>query len=94
MGRAAISLYGRGERAEGFPHPIARVTTDSPLWDWVEVSAWMYHRHKLPLGAVVEAKMVREVNRVVAGDRLAPSWLARKLQVQGADEAAVTLRRQ
>jgi len=64
------------------------VTTDSPLWDWVEVSAWMYYRHKLPLGAVVEAKMVREVNRVVTGDRLPPLWLARQLQMQRIAEAA------
>lgn len=81
MGRAAISLYAKGERAKGFPPPVARVTTDSPLWDWVEVSAWMYHERKLPLGAVVEAKMVREVNRVVAGDRLPALWLARQLQM-------------
>ncbi len=88
MGRAAISLYAKGERAQAFPHPVARVTTDSPLWDWVEVSSWMYHEHKLPLGAVVEAKMVREVNRVVTGDRLPPLWLARQLQMQRIAEAA------
>lgn len=81
-GRAAISLYAKGERAQGFPHPVARVTTDSPLWDWVEVSAWMYREHKLPLGAVVEARMVREVNRAVSGDRLPPLWLARQLRMQ------------
>jgi hypothetical protein len=32
--RAAISLYAKGMRAQEFPAPVARVTPESPLWDW------------------------------------------------------------
>jgi hypothetical protein len=67
LGRAAVSLYATGARAEGFPHPVARVTTASPLWDWVEVSSWLYHRNKLDLEIAVRARLVRNVNRVIDG---------------------------
>jgi hypothetical protein len=62
VSKASISLYAKGERAEGFPAPVARVTTESPLWDWFEVARWMYRRKSLSLSVVVEAKMVREAN--------------------------------
>jgi hypothetical protein len=62
VSKASISLYAKGERAEGFPAPVARITTESPLWDWFEVARWMYKRRSLSLNAVVEAKMVREAN--------------------------------
>ena len=32
--RAAISLYAKGMRAQEFPAPVARVTSEIPLWDW------------------------------------------------------------
>jgi hypothetical protein len=65
LSRAAVSLFAKGERAEGFPSPIVRVTTESPLWDWVHVARWMYHRRKLSLSTLVEAKIVRDANRAV-----------------------------
>jgi predicted DNA-binding transcriptional regulator AlpA len=67
LSRAAISLYATGARAEGFPHPVALVTTESPLWDWAEVSSWFYHRNKLDLEVAVRARLVRNVNRVIDG---------------------------
>jgi hypothetical protein len=65
LSRAAISLFTKGERREGFPRPIARVTTESPLWDWVHVARWMYHQKRLSLEALVQAKLVRDANRAV-----------------------------
>jgi len=62
VSKASISLYAKGERAEGFPAPIARVTTESPLWDWFEVARWMYKRRSISLNTVIEAKMVRQAN--------------------------------
>jgi hypothetical protein len=29
----AISLFAKGERGKDFPAPVAKVTTESPLWD-------------------------------------------------------------
>ena len=62
--RSAISHYCRGERASGFPAPIARVTSESPLWDWVDVARWMHERNQLSREAVLQARMVREANLV------------------------------
>lgn len=68
LSRAAISLYVKGERAGGFPPPVARVVSDSPLWDWCDVARWMYRQHRLTLDVVVQAKAVREANiALVAG---------------------------
>jgi transcriptional regulator with XRE-family HTH domain len=65
LSRSAISLYAKGERGKDFPAPIARVTTESPLWDWVEVADWMYREDKLPIDSVIEAKVVRAANIAV-----------------------------
>jgi len=66
LSRSAISLFAKGERGERFPAPIARVTSESPLWDWVHVARWMYHRRRLSLSVVIHAKIVREANRAVS----------------------------
>jgi hypothetical protein len=63
--RAAISLYAKGERGSGFPAPIARITTDKPLWDWVPVSGWLFQRGHLDRQAALEAKVVRRTNIVL-----------------------------
>jgi hypothetical protein len=61
--RAAVSNYARGTRERGFPAPTARVTTDTPLWDWIDVSRWIFrHLGRLSLAAIVEARVVRREN--------------------------------
>ena len=57
LSRSAVSLFTKGERREGFPPPVARVTTDSPLWDWVHVARWMYRNRRVSLEAVVQAEV-------------------------------------
>jgi transcriptional regulator with XRE-family HTH domain len=65
LSRTLISMYCKGERGDkAFPSPIVRVTSDSPLYDWVDVSRWMYKHEKLPAEAVLEARMVREANYI------------------------------
>lgn len=57
MSRAAMTNYHKGHRSDGFPAPKARVTTNSPLWDWSEVSVWLYKhdhiRRDVAVGAAV-----------------------------------------
>lgn len=60
--RAAVSLYARGERGVGFPAPVVRVTSESPLWDWAAVAEWLRGRGQLPDGVVEEARTLREAN--------------------------------
>ena len=62
LSKAAVSLYWKGERSEGFPAPVARVTSESPLWDWVSVCRWMHKRDKVSHEVVLEARMVREAS--------------------------------
>lgn len=57
MTRAAMTNYAKGHRGTGFPAPVARVTTASPLWDWADVAAWLYRggrvERDVAAGAVV-----------------------------------------
>lgn len=79
--RAAISQYAKGQRGRDFPAPIARVTSDSPLWDWAEVALWLFRQKKLTRDDVIEAAAVEEVNTVIGrGDRLTKDALERRLQ--------------
>jgi hypothetical protein len=79
--RAAVSHFAKGTRGVGFPAPVARVTTESPLWDWVHVARWMFKRRRLSLESLVQAKIVREVNRAVCAnpDRIDESRFEHRL---------------
>jgi hypothetical protein len=81
LSRSAVSLYTKGERGEGFPSPIARIMSESPLWDWVHVARWMFHRKTVSLAALVQAKIVRDANRAVVetGGRFEHSRFGRRL---------------
>ncbi|RVH50683.1 hypothetical protein CN135_32145 [Sinorhizobium meliloti] len=60
--RAAVSQYAKGDRGQGFPMPVARVTSESPLWDWVDVARWLHKRKRVDLDEVVRARFVRRCN--------------------------------
>jgi predicted transcriptional regulator len=60
--RAAVSLYAKGERGVEFPHPVARVTTESPLWDWTDVARWLEKRGKVKERVLQEAVVFRSLN--------------------------------
>lgn len=67
--RAAISHYHKGERAEDFPAPVARVTSQTPLWDWAKVAKWMYKHEKIDKEEAIEAELVRYANKSIrSGD--------------------------
>jgi hypothetical protein len=80
LSRAAISLYCKGERADGFPAPVARVTSESPLWDWVDVSRWMVRHDKLPQDEVLCARMVKEANLVAQSPALKRDQFIKQLE--------------
>lgn len=67
--RAAITNYFKGSRGKNFPAPIAKVTSESPLWDWAEVARWMASNAKAPVDLLVEACVLKEANAAIsAGD--------------------------
>lgn len=65
MSRAAMTQYAKGQRAKGFPAPVARVTTDNPLWDWASVAHWLWRRNKIPEDAAIEADALSEANKAI-----------------------------
>lgn len=68
MTRAAVSQYAKGLRQRGFPAPKYRVTTDSPLWEWVDVARWLFGKHKLSLGDLEDAEAVARANATIGAE--------------------------
>ena len=87
MTRAAISNYAKGVRGKGkeFPAPIARVTSDTPLYDWAEVAAWMAVHKKIPVETAIAAGVVQEANNAILQGEL---HLADRLKQREEQEAA------
>lgn len=83
LSRAAISLYGKGERGKGFPAPVARITSESPLWDWADVARWMHAHDRLPANQVLKARMMKEANLVAR--RFRRGELVRQLEKRAAE---------
>jgi transcriptional regulator with XRE-family HTH domain len=79
LSRSAISLYAKGERGENFPAPVARVTSESPLWDWADVSRWMLRHSKLSQDEVLHARMVKEANLVAQSPALKRDQFVKQL---------------
>ena len=67
--KAAISNYAAGHRCVGFPAPVSRVTTESPLWDWVTVAAWLFENGKVPNEVAARARFVRQTNDKISLSR-------------------------
>ena len=61
-----MTHYFKGLRAKAFPAPVAKVTSDSPLWDWATVARWMFQNKKLSREAALAAEIVRQANEAVA----------------------------
>lgn len=74
MSRAAITNYHKGDRGEGFPAPVARVTSGSPLWDWASVAKWLVFNDRLDRSVAIEAETVRQANCAVesGADKIGP----------------------
>ena len=68
MTRAAMTQYSKGQRSKDFPAPIARVTSDSPLWDWATVARWLFKHDKLSKETALEAEAVRIANASIEAD--------------------------
>jgi predicted DNA-binding transcriptional regulator AlpA len=60
--RAAMTQYSKGQRSQDFPSPVAKVTSDSPLWDWATVAKWLFQHKKLSREEAINAEAVRAAN--------------------------------
>jgi predicted DNA-binding transcriptional regulator AlpA len=80
--RAAMTNYFKGARGKDFPAPVAKVTSESPLWDWATVARWMYQNNRLDRAAAIDAEIVKQANAVLddgGGD------MARRLKKKARD---------
>ena len=68
--RQAITNYYKERRGEAFPAPVARITSNSPLWEWSVVAQWLSCNGKLSPSVAIEAEMVRQANLAVASGDL------------------------
>jgi hypothetical protein len=75
--RATLSNYSQGKRGSHFPAPVARVTSESPLWDWATVARWMFENEKLGKEAALDAEIVRQANVAICNGE---SHLGEKLK--------------
>lgn len=65
LSRSALSHYAHGQRGEGFPKPIARVTTETPLWDWPTVAGWLLERGKISADIAADAMTFKALNEEI-----------------------------
>jgi predicted DNA-binding transcriptional regulator AlpA len=65
LSRAAITQYAKAQRGKGFPAPIAKVTSDSPLWDWADVAAWLFRHDRLTPEALIAAEVLKRANDIL-----------------------------
>jgi len=63
--RAAITNYSKGDRAENFPSPVARVTSKTSLYEWASVATWLFQNDQLPRDKAIEAVAVRVANDAI-----------------------------
>lgn len=73
MSRAAMTQYSKGQRGKDFPAPVAKVTSDSPLWDWPSVARWLVRHRKLTREGAIEAAIVKEANDAIHRGRMPTS---------------------
>lgn len=62
MNRASMTQYAKGQRHKDFPSPVAKVTSNSPLWDWAVVARWLFKNNKISRELAVEAVVVKSAN--------------------------------
>jgi transcriptional regulator with XRE-family HTH domain len=77
MTRGALTQYAKGQRGSDFPAPVARVTSNSPLWDWAIVAKWLFRRKKIEREIVVEAEAVKHVNEAI---EISPRNIAKRFR--------------
>ncbi len=63
--KQAITNYVKGDRGKDFPAPVARVASESSLWDWATVARWMFKNEKIERELAIEAEIFKEANSAI-----------------------------
>jgi hypothetical protein len=86
--RAAISQYAKGQRNANFPAPVARVTSDTSLYDWSQVAIWLYRHDKLSRDEAIAAAAVKVANEAISAGAPIRAALQKRLRSYEAELAA------
>lgn len=54
VSRQVVSLWIKGERRKRFPHPVMKISEKSSLWNWSQVTEWLFENN------IIKDKMVVE----------------------------------
>ena len=87
MTRAAMTHYASGQRQSGFPAPVAKVSSNSPLWDWAEVAQWLCHHKRLDADSAKQASILHAANEALTDTADFAEALERRVR---RDELAVS----
>ncbi len=63
--RAAITQYAKGDRHDNFPTPVARVTSETSLYDWSDVATWLFKHKRLSLDEALQAEALKAANEAI-----------------------------
>ena len=68
LSKQLISLYVQGKRGhKDFPLPSLRISSGSPLWDWLSVARWLRKYQKIDSSRdVVHAALLKNFNNDLA----------------------------
>ena len=62
LSRQALTNYAHRLRGDDFPRPIARITTESPLWDWPTVATWLVKHGRISAETAADAETFKAAN--------------------------------
>lgn len=65
LSRQVMMNYFKGDRCGGFPAPRAKVTSNSPLWNWADASLWLFRHDRVSRETALQAMVVSEANEVI-----------------------------
>ncbi|EPB6719836.1 helix-turn-helix transcriptional regulator [Vibrio fluvialis] len=61
--KSALSRYSKGERGTGgFPSPVQRIDSKTPLWSWSDIADWLEKKGKVDQEIVDNAKLTSTIN--------------------------------
>ena len=80
MTRAAMTHYASGQRQSGFPAPVAKVSSNSPLWDWAEVAQWLCRHKRLDADSAKQAAILHAANAALTDSADFAEALARRVR--------------
>lgn len=73
--RQLVHQYLAAQRGPGgFPPPACHLREETPLWQWCEVSHWLYDNNLICREVLEQAETVNAINAALLNERLRKRW--------------------